>query len=224
LRQGEPALAAQCEGLHQGLVTFLIPRFHLHLPACGSDGAGIVALYQALGRQASEHIQNLPPELLAFTEHPFLEFGAIARKSFQEITAVRSRRPLQCTGGVRPRCRCEHGDVQPALLGQVKLDRISRHKEKGGIGSAVAESLAEILEGGAQVVMRPPVAAIRPEQTGQRFATTRTVGFRGQTCQERPDLLRLEARDRFAGQRRLEGAQQADFQMRHARLPCPGAQ
>jgi hypothetical protein len=118
----------------------------------------------------------------------------------------------------------EGRDVQPVAAGGVELEGVTGDQQEGGLCRTVADGLAEVVEGVAQVAERSPVGPIGPQQPGQYLAAVHAVRFDGQVGQQRPAFGGFKARDRFPVQCDPERPQQGDRQMGHRSCPRKSAQ
>jgi hypothetical protein len=83
------------------------------------------------------------------------------------------------------------------VAGGVELEGVTGDEQEGGLCRAVADDLAEVVEGVAQVAEGVPVGPLGPQQPGQDIAAVRPVGFHGQVGQQRPDFGGFKGGDRF---------------------------
>ena len=87
------------------------------------------------------------------------------------------------------------------------------------MGSGIANRLAQIKEGLAQVVPRGLLWFIGPKESDECLAAVRAVGFDGKLSEERAGLVRLELRNSTIGQRDLQSTQHAQHQVCHPSSP-----
>lgn len=110
-------------------------------------------------------------------------------------------------------------DVQPVVAGGVELEGVAGGQQEGGLCRAVADDLAEVVEGVAQVAEGIPVGPLGPQQPGQCLAAVRPVGFHGQVGQQRPDFHGFKVGDRFPIQCDPERPQQGKRKVGHRSYP-----
>ena len=90
---------------------------------------------------------------------------------------------------------------------RVELDGLAGDEQEGGIGQVVADSLAQVGQGMAQVSQGGWLGVIRPEQARQGLAGVRAARFSRQVGQQRSHFVGCEAGDRLAIPEGLERSQ-----------------
>jgi hypothetical protein len=99
-------------------------------------------------------------------------------------------------------------DVENVVAGMVELDRLAGDDEERFDVTIVlvADNLAEVRKGLAEIVTRSLLGVVRPEQPGQRVPPVRMVCLNGQIGQQRSCLVGGKVGDRFTVQGDLERA------------------
>ena len=93
--------------------------------------------------------------------------------------------------------------------GAVDLHAGAVDQQKGRLGPAVADAVAQPGEGVAQVVLRRFLAVIRPEQVDQLFPAVRAVVFHRQVSQQGAGFVGFKTNRRISIQLYLETAQKS---------------
>ena len=185
LGQRGAAVAAGRQQAHGLPVGFLAPRLQRQLPEGVLQGRGVLAAPGVVGGQAAQRLHRRAVQAFAREHQPFLKRGAIGQvEAAQQIAPVQRGGLLQAgvAGGaalqvavaVRPAGGEQVGEAVDIHLAHRRADRAAPSwrviRRKPGALVVLAQRLAQLEQGVAQVAPRRVVRQFGPQQAGQGFA------------------------------------------------------
>jgi hypothetical protein len=190
--QRSAALPIQCKHAHQLPVARLAPGIQFQLAPSVVLGQRVLRAPLVVDRELGERHQRTLVHPLAFEQRPLLEGRAVGQKKARQKLAVI---PIDCLlespragcAGFRMAMRVpitcikqigEGRHVDLVVAGVVELDGRAADPQERRRGALVPDRMAQIGQRLPQIGARILVGLIGPEQSGQRVAGMRIIGFK----------------------------------------------